>query len=127
MSYGNRVRSKVKEPRDFFEKAYRRETLATWDAKWHALSVPARSLFLHLVKRPAKNRVAKSKPPGVLADRFPTPILEELTAAGFVEVVAARSRAFGDSVIASDGIYDFAMRLYAMQRYQLLPAGKSSE
>ena len=55
MRYDYWGRVKERELRAFDEKAYRRQTLATWDAKWHALSVQARYYFLDVVKGPVKN------------------------------------------------------------------------
>ncbi|SIO67897.1 Helicase conserved C-terminal domain-containing protein [Singulisphaera sp. GP187] len=127
MSYGTWIRSKEKKSTDFSEKAYSRESMAIWDAKWHRLSVQARYFFLFVVKSPGKNRLPKSKPTGVSAARFPAAVLKELTAAGFVELITARSRAFDDQVIACDGLYDFATRLRAMHSYHLLDPEKSSE
>jgi soluble cytochrome b562 len=127
MSYGLWGRVKEREPRAFFEKAYRRQTLAAWDAKWHGLSVQARYFFLHVVKGPVKKQAVPSQPPSVSADRFPPHVLEELAAAGFVEVQPARSRAFTDRVIACDGLYDFALRLRTFRRLHLLAADQPSE
>jgi hypothetical protein len=127
MSYGFWGRVKEREPRAFDEKAYRRQTLAAWDAKWHRLSVQARYFFLNVVKGPVKKQTVHSHPPSVSTDKFPPHILKELTAAGFVEVQAARSRAFTDRVIACDGLYDFAARVRTLRRLHLLAANQPSE
>ena len=43
------------ENRGFFERAYRREFLPLWDARWQRLSLDARHSFLHLVKLPERD------------------------------------------------------------------------
>ena len=90
MSYGYWGRLKEREPRAYDEKAYRRQNLAIWDARWHELSVQARSYFLNEVKGPAKKQKVYSSPPSVSIDKFPAPVLKELTDAGFVEVQPAK-------------------------------------
>src|SRR3954464_7315179 len=127
MGYGYWGLVKEREPRAFDERAYRRQALATWDAKWHGLSVQARYVFLNVVKGPAKKQKVDSVPPSVAIDKFPPPILKELAAAGFVAVQPARSRAFTDRVIACDEIYDFAARIRSLRRYHLLAADQPSE
>src|SRR5580704_6931542 len=120
MSYGSWGRARERELRAYDEKAYRRQNLAAWDARWHALSVQARSSFLNEVKGPVNKQTATSMPPSVSTDRFPPQILKELTDAGFVVVQPARSRAFTDRVIAPDALYDFAARLRTIRRLHLL-------
>jgi hypothetical protein len=127
MSYGFWGRVKEREPRVFSEKAYRRRPLAAWDAEWHELSVQARFFFLNVVKGPSKKQSAGSNPPSVLTDKFPAHVLKELVEAGFVEVQPARSRAFGDRVIAPEGLYDFATRVRTLRRLHLLADDQPSE
>ena len=90
MSYGYWGKAKERESVAFDAKAYRRQNLARWDARWHELSVQARYVFVHEVKGPARQQKATSMPPSVSADTFPPDLLEELTAAGFIEVQPAR-------------------------------------
>jgi hypothetical protein len=129
MSFGYRGRAIGRGARDALGKAYGRRTLGIWDAKWHRLSDQARFYFLNVVKGPAKNRKVSSTSTtySVVVDRFPPHILEELRAAGFVEIQAARGRAFTDRVIACDGLYDFAVRVRALQRLHPLRADQPSE
>jgi hypothetical protein len=127
MSYGYWGREKQRETRAVDEKAYRRQDLAPWDARWHELSVQARSFFVTEVKGPAKPQKPASQPPSVSVDAFPPHILKELTDAGFIEVQPARSRAFGDRVIAPAVLYDFASRLRTVRRLHLLNADLPSE
>ena len=122
MSDGYWDRVKERDLRAFDEKSYQRKGLAAWDARWHELSVPARSTFLEEVKGPAKAQKSTSMPPSVSISKFPPDVLKELTAAGFVEVQPARSRAFTDRVIAPDALYDFASRLRTVRRLHLLAA-----
>jgi hypothetical protein len=127
MSYGYGGREKQRETRAFDEKAYRRQDLAPWDARWHELSVQARAFFVNEVKGPAKPQKPAAQPPSISADAIPPQILKELTDAGFIEVQPARSRAFGDRVIAPAALYDFASRLRTIRRLHLLNAELPSE
>src|SRR4051794_38604207 len=118
MSFGYRGRAIERGSRDSSEKAYGRRGLAAWDARWHRLSAQARYFFLNVVKGPARIRKGSSALTSyrVAVDRFPPHVLAELRDAGFVEIEAARSRAFSDRVIACDGLYDFATRVRSLQR-----------
>ena len=127
MKYGFWARVNERNPRAFYEKAYRRQSLAAWDDKWHRLSDQARYFFLNVVKGPAKPPKDPSNQLSVSIDKFPPHIVKELTTAGFVEVQLARSQAFTDRVIACDGLYDFAARVRTLQRLHLLAADQSSE
>lgn len=127
MSYGIWGRVKERETRNFFEKAYRREPLPAWDARWHRLSVQARYFFLNEVKGPVKKPTAYSQSPTVSANTFPPHVLKELASAGFVEVQAARSRAFTDRVVACNDLYDFAARLRGLRRLHLLAVDQPSK
>jgi hypothetical protein len=127
MRYGSWGPLKERETRGFDERAYRRQALAAWDAKWHELSVQARYYFLNVVKGPAKSQNVGSTPPSVVIDRFPLHIMEELTSAGFVAVLPARSQASTERVIGCDPVYDFAARIRSLPRYHLLAADQPSE
>lgn len=127
MSYRTWGRVNEREPRAFSEKAYRRQSLPAWDASWHALSVQARYFFLNEVKGPVKKQAVFSQQPSVSVGKFPPHVLKELTGAGFVEVQAARSRAFTDRVVTCDGVYDFAARLRSLRRFHLLAADRPGE
>src|SRR5438034_10326009 len=100
MRYGSWGWVKEREPRPFDERAYRRQALAAWDAKWHGLSVQARYVFLNVVKGPAKKQNVHSAPPSVAIDKFPPHVFKELVAAGFVAVQPARSLTSLSRVIA---------------------------
>jgi hypothetical protein len=126
MNYGLWGRTKP-EPGEFYEKAYRRQTLADWDTKWLELSVQARYFFLNEVKGPAKSQPAQSTAPSVATDKFPLHILNELTAAGFIEVRRAKSRGFTDRVVACNGLYDFMARGRLLSRLHLLDVDQPSE
>lgn len=123
------------EKRDFSEKAYQRKSLPEWDARWHALSTPARLAFLEHVKGPVRgiSPQTPAKQPSAAADLFVPKVLEELVRAGFVQVetaadgrsrskskAKAKAKASGDRVFACDAIYDFATRLRHLLRYRLL-------
>ena len=114
-------------PRDFYEKAFRRESLAVWDARWQVLSVPARRAFLDLVKLPGRELSTHSNPANVPSDRFPPQALEELAAAHFVQVRRARFSTDTDHVIAGVGTDDFAWRARILRRHHVLDADRPSE
>ena len=126
MRYGIWGEVKERETRDFFERAYRRQSLHVWDAKWNELSPQARYYFLEVVKGPTKNQAAHSQPPSVSTERFPPDVLKELVDSGFVKVEVARSRAFTDRVVANALLYDFATRIRSLRRYHLLAADQPS-
>ena len=92
------------------ERAFRRRGLAAWDARWHELTPEARSYFVNEVKGPARNQADHAPTYSVPREKFPPHVLEELTAAGFVKVHAARSRAAKDRVFPPAVLYDFAAR-----------------
>ena len=127
MKYRSWMRVKDVEVRAFDEKAFRRPALATWDTIWHGLSAQARYFFLNVVKGPVKNP-AYSNPTSASADRFPARVLEELTAAGFVEVQSATSgAAAAERVIACQAAFDFAVRVRSLARLHLLAADRPTE
>jgi hypothetical protein len=127
MSYGTWNREIVHKTRGVSEKAYERQSLPAWEAKWHALSVQARYFFLNEVKGPTNTQTVYSQQPSVSVDKFPPHILEELKGAGFVAVAVARSRSFTDRVVACKGLYDFATRLRSSRRFHLLAGDLPSE
>jgi hypothetical protein len=109
------------------QRAYARRGLATWDARWHELTPEARSTFINVVKGPARNQADHAPTYSVAKDKFPPRALEELTAAGFVQILAARSRASADRVFAPAKLYDFAARVRMLNRHHLLDADRSIE
>ena len=115
------------EPRDFFEKAFRRDSLAVWDARWQGLSVPARRFFLDVVKLSGSVPSTYSDPASVATDKFPPDVLEELAAAQFVQVRRDRFSKDVDLVIAGFGVDDFAWRARILRRLHLLDADRPSE
>lgn len=115
------------DSRAFFEKAFRRRSLADWDAKWQQLTVEARHSFLHQVKLPEKNPVGHGNSPSAPANDFPPQVLEELNAAGFVKIELARSKAMTDRVFAAAGTHDFAWRGRTLRRLHLLDSNQPSE
>jgi hypothetical protein len=84
--YGSWVREAERELSNLHERAFRREGLAAWDARWHELTPEARSYFVNEVKGPAKNQADHAPSYTVAATKFPAHVLEELTAAGFIKV-----------------------------------------
>ena len=127
--YGSWGVPKGREAGDFHERAFRRKGLAEWDAKWHALSPGARTVFVNTLKGPARNQADHAPTPAytVPKDGLPAAVVEELTAAGFVGVLPARSKKGSDRVFARARVYDFAARVRMLRRLHLLagdqPAG----
>jgi Helicase conserved C-terminal domain len=115
------------EPREFFEKAFRRDSLPVWDARWQGLSVPARRFFLDVVKLPGRDRSTYSDPASVPRDKFPPDVLDELSGSGFVEIRRARFSTDVDRVLAGAGVDDFAWRARILRRHHLLDADRPSE
>ena len=83
-------RQNKREERDFHEKAFRREGLAEWDARWHKLSTEARLAVLNDLKLPPKSQGPGSIRPSVSVESIVPQTLEELVAAGFVEIGSSR-------------------------------------
>jgi hypothetical protein len=114
-------------PRDFYERAYRRGSLAAWDAKWHHLTIPARRAFLHVVKLPQKNQAPYGDTPSAPREDFPPEVLAELIAAGFARIERGRSSQATDRVLAGTGSSDFAWRGRTLRRMHLLNPDRPSE
>jgi hypothetical protein len=108
------------ESRGFDEKAYRRESLARWDDKWHALSAAARYSFLHHVQVAIK--LSATVHPGYHASTtlFPPGVVQELVDGGFVAVQPVKSPGFHDYVVAADDVRDFVARARTLRRHHLL-------
>ena len=94
--------------------------MAPWDAKWHTLSPQARLAYLKDVKGPQRAPSPHQKRPSVKADRFAASVLEELLAAGFVELGDSGSGGPRDRVFAVVAATDFATRVRARYRHHLL-------
>ena len=115
------------EPRDFYERAYRRRSLAAWDARWQQLTVPARYSFLHVVKLPQKDPAPYGDPPSSPREDFSPDVLAELIAAGFARIERRRPGQTTDRVLAGTAISDFAWRGRTLRRMHLLNADLPSE
>jgi hypothetical protein len=122
VSYSIWGRAKEQENREFSERLFRRAPLPAWDARWHALTVPARSAFLNEVKGPArKSEFSRNQDqPSVSVEKFDPWVLEGLTGAGFVEVRGDKIKKSAGRVYAVEGVRDFITRVRALQRYHLL-------
>src|SRR5262249_28427291 len=112
-----------RENRAFYEKAYRWEQMPQWEERWLKLSVPARFHFLTNVK--AAKRAGSQITPSTDSGLFPPEVLEELTAAGFVQVPAPAKAGLSRRVLAVDGVLDFANRLRCLRRFHLLTPTQS--
>jgi hypothetical protein len=107
MSRGFRGRKDAREARAFFEKAFRRDDLPAWEARWHALTIPARAAFLAGIEGPLwpGDRDAGASPPGVR---------DELVGGGFV------ADAPDGRVLAREEVREFAARLRHLRRHRPL-------
>ena len=115
------------EVRGFFEKAYCRQSLPAWDARWERLSLHARYSFLHVVKLPDPNPYSYGGPRFTPRDNFPPHVLEELAAAGFVQIEFAKAPVTIDRVVAGNGTTDFAWRCRILRRMHLLDPDRPCE
>jgi hypothetical protein len=116
--------TRSREHRAFYEKAWRRSELSPWDAKWHALSVPARFHFVNQVK--FSLTPDNPNPPTANTDDFPPEVLKELTTAGFITVRTV-GRSPSPRVVLLDSAIDFAARVRGLKRYHLLTEDLPSE
>ena len=120
-------RQNKREERDFHEKAFRREGLAEWDARWHKLSIEARLAVLNDLKLPPKSQGPGSVRPSVSVESIVPQTLEELVAAGFVEIGSSRMIGPRDRVFLLDAAIDFVARVRSLNRHRLLREGGSAE
>lgn len=103
------------------EKLYRRDQLPEWDAKWQRLSTEARRAYVEQLKGPA--RADAQNQPSVAADTVDAKVLDELVAAGFVEVRPSSGKNRPARVFGVQATHDFGLRLRGLARYQLLTGG----
>jgi len=109
-----------REEKAFHDKAWKRADMAAWDERWAGLSLAARRRFVEDVKPGMQGRRA----PGTPASRFSAAVLEEMTAAGLIEI----DRRWGKpEVVVSDAARGFASRLRALNRYRLLDGARNAE
>lgn len=126
--YGYWSPRKASDGADLHERAFRRQGLADWDARWHELTPEARSAFVkNIVKGPARNQADHAPTYTVPVDRFPPRVLEELTAAGFIKVQPGQSRSSAGRAFPPAVLYDFAARIRMLNRLHLLDADRPSE
>ncbi len=123
MSYGGWGGPQKRDERVFYEKAFRREGLAEWDARWHGLSPAARRAYLDEVKGPVRSYTGAAQP-SVDAEKFAAEPLKELVDSGFVAVAPGKKEGTR-RVSANADAYDFAARLRAMRRHQPIADGSA--
>jgi hypothetical protein len=129
MKYGIPSRWDRTGTRGFNERAFRRASLPRWDAKWLALSVPARKCFLGSIKLPASDELGPGDTlPSIPSESLPRVGLEELKAAGFVAVdpLWGASKTPAIRVFVGDCLA-FALRIRAATRYKLLGPHEQSQ
>jgi Helicase conserved C-terminal domain len=116
--------SREREQRAAHERGWRRAELVAWEEKWRRLSPPARLAFVTETKSPIKKgRSSYTVRPG----RFVPAILEELRAAGFVEVEQPSAWARLPNVVVPDPVRDFAHYVRSLYRFHLLDATRANE
>ena len=108
------------QEREFHERAFRYQDLPRWEARWHTLSPQARLALLKDIKVPQQTYRPNQGQPGVKADRFAASVLEELRAAGFVELRRFRAGGSRDRVLAVAAAADFMNRVRTLDREHLL-------
>ncbi len=113
-------RAETRKPGGFHERAFRRQGLAEWDAKWHVLSPAARSVFLHKIQGPTGMQSDQAPSYLIPTDHFAPGPLEELVAAGFVKLLPGRSKKSVDRVFAPAALHDFAIRVRMLDRFRVL-------
>jgi hypothetical protein len=125
--FGTMRQAKDREDPAVHERAFRRKDLATWEARWHGLTPPARSYFIDVLKGPARNQADHAPTYTLSKDKLPRGILEELSAAGFVKVQPARTRNSTERVFVPAELFDFATRVRMLARLGLLDARRPGE
>jgi hypothetical protein len=123
-SWGWRGRGAAKESRAAHERSFRRDQLPAWDAKWQGLSPGARRAFLDEIKGPAKPEAQAQ--PSIAADKLDPRELDELAAAGFVEVRPA-GKGPALRVFAAPATSDFAARMRNLRRARVLTGGGTDD
>ncbi len=126
MDDGPRDRRGIAPPR-LDEKSLRRQNLADWDRRWHRLSVEARYFVLHQLTAPLGSPDTGSTAPDVSIGMLPRSTVEELSAAGFIEIEPRAARGLRDRIVASAGLHDFALRAHILRRFHLLDIERPSE
>lgn len=120
-------RQNKRDEREFHEKAYRREGIAEWDARWHTLSIEARLAVLNNLKVPHGARNPGSTRPSVPVSSIEPGVLQELVSAGLVEIGGSRMIGPRDRIFTADAAIDFMARVRALNRHRLLRDGGLAE
>src|SRR4051794_5441330 len=112
MWYGN---PRPREQRAAHEKAWKRADLVHGEEKWRQLSPAARLAFVTETKSPVRKG---SRPTyTVRPARFAPEALEELRAAGFVEVVPPGTWTRQPSVVVPEALWEFAHYVRSLYRF----------
>ena len=114
-------------PRNFDEKAFRRQNLADWDRKWHGLSSLGRSFVLTQVRLPMKAGTIHRVEPGYIRSLFSLGTLIEVKDAGFIDLLPAQANGPHDRFVVSGLVVDFVARAQTLRRYHLLADNQPSE
>ncbi len=127
MSYRSWTGRNDFEPRNFYERAYRRQSQTAWDAKWHRLSVGRDTSSCVRSRSTKATHSVLSAPPCVSIDIFPAATLKELTETGFVQIKREGGRVIPDRVVARDASHDFASRVGTLRQFHLLATDRPGE
>jgi hypothetical protein len=114
---------RASERRAFHEKAFRREGLAAWDARWHALSLRARDAYLYEVKGATHGARQSGTRASVPVRALAPDVVRELVEAGLVELGSATLLGPRDQLLPVKAAADFATRLRTVDKYRLLTTG----
>jgi len=99
--------------------------LVPWEEKWRTLSPQARHAFVTQTKSPVHQGSRSTYK--VRPNRFPPEALEELRAAGFVELQADGRSGQLQNVVVPSPVWTFAHYLRSLQRFHLLDPARPSE
>jgi hypothetical protein len=125
--FGSSSRARERGSPIVHERAFGRQKLAAWDARWHDLTPQARSYFIDVLKGPARNQADHAPTYTVSKDKLPSAVLAELLAGGFVKLQPGRTRTSADRVFVPAELFDFATRVRMLGRLSLLDADRPDE
>src|SRR5437763_1849336 len=97
-------------------------TSSEWEARWRRLSAPARLAVVRDVRAPVNP--GSSRPPFITVRQLLPAIVQELTAAGFVERQPGPSPQKPDRLIVPPSSFPFVTRVQDLYRFHLLAADR---
>src|SRR5947209_7487004 len=95
--------------------------LLDWVARWRVLSAPARLAVVREVRAPVSPN--STRPPFISINRLPANVVDELTAAGFVERRPGLSARQAERLIVPPAAAEFVNEVQDIAALRLLDAG----